>query len=116
MQVSAGLVVNAHPVGAGIGESRDELVGILDHQVAVERQFCCLAQAAYHRRPDGDVGHEMAVHHVHVDHRAAAALGSRNLVRKMRKISRKYRWQQFNHGESGPAGPRRQCIRAPGAA
>ena len=39
----------------------------------------------------------MPVHHVHVDHRAAAPLGRGNLLGQVGEIRRKYRWQQFNH-------------------
>ncbi len=75
--------------------------GILDHQVAVERQLGGLAQALHHRRPKRDVGHKMAVHHVHVDHRAAAPLGRGNLIRQMGKIRRKNRRQKLNHFVTG---------------
>ncbi len=88
VQVPASLVVHAHPVGPRIGKGRNELVGILDHQVAVERQLRRLAQAGDDRRSDGDVGHEVAVHDVDMDHRAAAALRRGNLVREVCKISR----------------------------
>ena len=103
VQVAAGLVVDADPVGPGVGKRGDELVGILDHQVAIERQVGDLAQAFHHRRPDGDVGHKMAVHDVDVDDRAAAALGRGNLVRQMGKIRREDGWQQLNHGAGNPA-------------
>ena len=73
VQMPAGLVVHAHPVGPRIGKGGYELVRVLDHQVAIERQ-ACPAQALHHRRTKGDVGHKMSVHHVHVDHRAAAPL------------------------------------------
>ena len=59
-------LVHRNPVGARIGERRNVLVGILDHQVTIQRQLGHLAQRLHHRRPDGDVGHEVAVHHVHV--------------------------------------------------
>ena len=45
----------------------------------------------------------MAVHHVHVDHRAAAPLGRGNLVGQVGKIGRKNGWQQLDHGTSNGA-------------
>ena len=53
VQVGAGLVVDADPVGAGLGERGNEFVGVLDHQVAVERQAGGLAQALDHRAGQG---------------------------------------------------------------
>jgi len=77
--VAAGLVVNADPTGPGLGKGGNELVRFLDHQMAVKRQAGRTAQALHDRRPQRDVGHKMAVHHVHVDDRAAAPLGRGNL-------------------------------------
>jgi hypothetical protein len=86
--VGTSLVVDAHPVGPGLGKGGNELVRILDHQVAIERQLGHLAQALDHWRPNGDVGHKMPVHHVHVDGRAAAPLSRGNLLRQVGKIRR----------------------------
>ena len=108
--MAAGLVVDADPVGPGVGKGGDEFVGVLDHQVAVERQVGGFAQALDDRRPDGDVGHEMAVHDVHVDDGAAAALGSRNFLGQVRKIRRQNGWQQLNHRLCWRVSLPRQCI------
>ena len=97
VQVPANIVMHAYPVRPCIGKSGDKLVRILDHQVAVERQLRRLAQARHHRRSDRDIGHEMPVHDVDVDHRTAATLRRGNLVRKVRKICRQDRWKQLNH-------------------
>ena len=97
VQVRADFVVDADPVGAGLGERGDEIVGVIDHQVAVEGQAGCLANAGYHGRPDGDVGDEVAVHDVDVDGGAAAALGRGNLIGQVGKISGKDGGQQLNH-------------------
>ena len=102
--------MHADPVGPGIGKGGDELVGVLDHQVAIEGQVGRLAQALHHRRPEGDVGHKMPVHDVHVDDRAAAPLGRGDLVGKPRKIRRQNRWKQLNHSASLARLPPRQCI------
>ena len=100
VQVRARLVVHADPVGARLAECGDELVGVLDHQVAIQRQFGRLAQRLHHRRPQCDVGHKVAVHHVHMDGRAAAALGCGDCVPQMGEVCRQNGWQQFNHGAS----------------
>ena len=86
VQVRAGLVMDAEPVGARISEGGDELVGVIDHQVAVERQAGTFAQAGHHGWTDGDVGDEVAVHDVDVDGGAATALGRGNLVGQVCEI------------------------------
>ena len=75
VQMPTRLVVDAYPVGARLRKGRNVLIRILDHQVAIERKLCRLAQALDDRRPDGDVGDKMPVHHIDMDHCAAAALG-----------------------------------------
>ena len=93
----AGLVVHADPVGPGVGKGGDELVGVLDHQVAIERQAGGLAQALDHRGADGDVGDEMAVHDVDVDDGAAAALGRGNLVGQVGEVGGEDGGKQLDH-------------------
>ncbi len=43
-------------------------------------------RALHHRRPEGDVGDEVAVHDVDVDDGAAAALGCRDFVGQMGEV------------------------------
>jgi hypothetical protein len=43
VQVDAGFVVDPDPIGARLGEGGNEIVGILDHEVAIERQSCDFA-------------------------------------------------------------------------
>ena len=54
-------------IGAGVGEGLKIEVDGLDHQVAIERLVAVRAQRRHQRRAEGDVGDEMAVHHVEVD-------------------------------------------------
>ena len=88
VQVRAGLVVDADPVGARLGKGGDVIVGVIDHQVAVEGQARGLAQAGHHGRADCHIGDEVAVHDIDVDDRAAAALGRGNLIGQMGKVRR----------------------------
>src|SRR5580658_241868 len=99
----ARLVVDAHPVCPRVGKGGDKLVRVLDHQVAVERERGHLAQALHYRRPDGDIGHKMPIHDVHMNGGSASALGGGNLFRQPRKISRQDGWQQLNHARTTPA-------------
>ena len=73
IQVHARFLVHRNPGRAGFGESGNEVVGILNHQVAVEGNTGnCFAQRRDDRRADGDVRHEMPVHDVHMQNGAAA--------------------------------------------
>ena len=88
MQVRARLEVNEDGVGSGTGERLDVLLGLDDHEVDVEGKLRHLAHRFDHDGPDGDVGHEPAVHHVDVDDVRARLLDRPNLFRKPTKIGR----------------------------
>lgn len=90
MQMDAGFVVHADPVSPRFGEGGDELICILDHEVAIERQLCDLAQRLHDRWPKRDVGDEVAVHHVDVNDSTAAALGGSDIFRQPGEVCRQY--------------------------
>jgi len=76
IEVDAGFLMDGNPVGAGLGEGFDEVVGIFDHQVAVEWDVADgFAQRGDYRRADSDVGDEMTVHDVDMEHGAASVDG-----------------------------------------
>ena len=52
---------------AGLGEVVQVALRLDDHQVHVQRQPGAAPGSLHQQRSDGDVGHEAAVHHVHVD-------------------------------------------------
>ena len=54
-------------VRAGVAELLHIAHGTLDHQVDIQRQVGGGADGLDHRDADGDIGHEQAVHHVHMD-------------------------------------------------
>jgi hypothetical protein len=60
------LGVDGHVAGAGLGVLRGPPVRVLDHQVTVQRQRGVLEQRLDHRQAEGEVGHEVVVHDVHV--------------------------------------------------
>ena len=63
--------------------------------------------------PERDVGDEVAVHHIDVNDRTAAALGCSDLFREPCEVCRQYRGQQFNHGASvSAAGGTVQAVTA----
>ena len=64
--VGRGLDVEGDVGGAGLGVVRRPAVGVVDHEVAVERQVGGRVQALHHRQPERQVGDEVRVHHVDV--------------------------------------------------
>ena len=98
MEVAADLLMDAHHVRACLGEVREKVVGILDHEVAVERELRHPAQGLDHGRPEGNVRHEVAVHDVDVDDGSAAALGCCNFVGEVREVGGQDGECQFDQG------------------
>ena len=72
VEVGRRLPVHRDPRGAGGQVVVEQPVGIGDHQVDVERQPRVPRERRDHRRAEGQVGHEVAVHHVDV-HEVGAA-------------------------------------------
>ncbi len=89
------LLVHGNHVGARLGEGFHVAVGLGDHQVAVQRQVGGLAQRAHHGHPDGNVGDEVAVHHVHVQQAAASLLQTVNLLAQTGEVSSQDRGGHF---------------------
>ena len=67
VEVRPSLGMDGDDVGAGLGESVEEQVDRRNHQMDVERLRRVRAERFHHARADGEVGNEMAVHHVDVD-------------------------------------------------
>ena len=106
MQVRQHLDVHRHHVRAGIDERLDVAIGIADHQVHVERQRGRLAQRLHDRHADGDVGHEVSVHHVDVDLIGAAARRGGDLGAEVREVRGENRRRETNRC------PERDVMRA----
>ena len=61
-----------HRGDAGVGEARRPAVRVGNHQVGVQRHRADGLDALHHRQPDGQVGHKVVVHDVHM-HRIGIA-------------------------------------------
>src|ERR671933_2742043 len=66
----------------------------------VEGQTGCAGQRTNYGYPERNIRHEMAVHHVHVDDRGAAALGGLDLLAEPREICRKDGRRNLDHKTS----------------
>jgi hypothetical protein len=59
--------VDRDDVGAGLGKGLEIGIAGRDHQVHVEHLFGVRAQRLHHVGTDGNIGHEVPVHHVDMD-------------------------------------------------
>ena len=91
IQVAAGFLMDRNPVRPSRCEVGNVLVRILDHQVTIQRQFGRLPQRLHNWRSDGDIGHEVSIHYIHMDNRSSALGRRADLIRQARKIRRQYR-------------------------
>ena len=86
MEVRARFGMDGDDVGAGLGEGVEEGVDRRDHQMDVERLGRVRAERLHHRRADGDVRDEMAVHDVDVDPVGAGLVDRAHLLAEPREI------------------------------
>ena len=84
----AGLGVNGDDIGAGRGKVLDVWIGGRDHQMHIEGFGGMGAQGADHRRPNGDIGHEMPIHHIHVDIIGARPVDQTNFLAQLGEVCR----------------------------
>src|SRR3954463_44348 len=82
-------LMNGDPVGTCIRKDGDELVGVLDHQVAVEWQVRDFSDRGHHWRTDRQVGHEVSVHDIEVHQCSASCFCSANLFRQSCEVGGK---------------------------
>lgn len=65
VDVAGGLRVEGDEIGAGVGEVADDRVDGRHHQVHVDRGLdAVVLERLAHHRANGQVGHEVVVHHV----------------------------------------------------
>src|SRR5208283_2123465 len=100
VQVPDGLLVHRNPIGPCFGKCRNEFVGILDHQMTIERRLGNLPQRLHYRRTEGEIGDEMSIHNVDMDDAGATFLGGAYLLAETGEVRRKNRRCKLNQTES----------------
>ena len=78
-------------VGAGFREGFQKGIDRRNHQMHVERFFGMGTKRLHHRRTDGDVGHEMTIHHIDMDEIGAGRLDGFDLGTQPGEIRRQDR-------------------------
>ncbi len=66
VEVRAYFGVNGNPVGSGVGELRDVVVGIGDHKVHVKGQCGCGADGWHQADAERDRRNKVSVHYINV--------------------------------------------------
>src|ERR1019366_187224 len=90
IQVTAHLLMHRDPVGPGVGERRNVLVGILDHQMTVKRNIHGFTERSDHWRPNRNIGHKMAIHDIHMEEGGAPSHRFIGILGQAGEISRQY--------------------------
>ncbi len=85
-----GLHMHDDVVGAGLGEGFQIGIAGRDHQVHVERFPGVRPQGLHHVGTDADIGHEMAVHDVHMDPVGAGRIHRAHLFAELGEIGGQY--------------------------
>ena len=96
VDVRSGLPVHDDRVGPGAREVLDPALGALDHEVDVERAAAVVHQIPERvddQRPDRDGRHEVAIHHVHVNHTRAGVHHCLHLVAQTGEVGRQDGWR-----------------------
>ena len=92
VQVGASLNLYGNDVGAGLGEVGDVLLRLNDHQMHVQGLLGHRTQRFNDQRTDGDVGHEAAVHHVHVNPVSTGLVHRLDLFAEAGEVGREDGW------------------------
>ena len=81
--------VKRHRCRADFRVSRRPVIGILDHQVNIERQGTHLSDALHDWQAESQIGDEVAVHDVHV--KQVRVTHERDVPFEIGEVGRKYR-------------------------
>ena len=98
VHVRANLDVDRHQIGPRLAERLDEAVRVGDHQVHVQSQIGDPPDRLDDRDPDAQVGYEVAVHHVQVEHPGARLLQPTDLPLQIAEIARQQRRSDQRNG------------------
>ena len=96
VQILISFPVDDERIGAGLGKGVDEQIGIVNHQVDFQRQTGHGPQRFDDRHSHGQVGNEVAVHHVDVDAIGSGRFGLGHLRAQSGKIGRQDRRSEFD--------------------
>src|SRR5215475_12236002 len=80
-------------VRAGLSKGLEIRIARRDHQMHVHRLLGMRPERLHHVRPDRDVGHEVAVHHVYVDPVGAGLVDRTHFLAEPSEVGGQDRWR-----------------------
>jgi len=99
-----GFRVHRKPIGARLAKRLDEGIDRRNHQMHVERSLGVGPDRLDHHRSDGDIGNEVAVHHIDMDEIGARLLHRFHFRTQRRKVGGKNGWCDSDGHSSIKAG------------
>ena len=78
--------MDRHPIRTGLHKFRREHINRFDHQMRVERLVAVFPQRFHDHWPEGDVGHEPAIHYVQMQPIRASVRNSSGVSAQVCKI------------------------------
>ena len=87
--------MDGQQIGAGLGKVLDVAYRLVDHQMDVQEHIGTLTDGLDHRDPDGQVGHEAAVHDIHME--IVGAGNFFDIPLQVDEVSGEDRRSNFNH-------------------
>ena len=91
VQVRADLIMHVHHVGAQGFHFGDELLGLDNHQMDIQRLVGQAGNVLQHRESERDIGHKDAVHNVQMDPVGIAAVQHIHLISQVSEVGRENR-------------------------
>jgi hypothetical protein len=97
IQMDAGFLVDGDPIGTRFCKCGDKLVRSFNHEVTIERNFRDFAKRGQDRWSDGDIGDEVAIHHVDVEDGGAPCDSSLGFCAEASEVSGKDGGSELDH-------------------
>ena len=88
MDGRAGFGLDEQVIGARLGEGAKVALGLDDHEMHIDGFRGRPPDGLQHNGPEGDIGHEPAVHHIHMDPVGAGRIDRAHLFAQPREIRR----------------------------
>ena len=86
MKVRAGFGMDRQDVASRLSKCGEVGVDRRDHQMDIKRQIAVRSERANDVWADGDIGHEMPVHHINMNPICARLIDRLNLFTQARKV------------------------------
>ena len=93
MDVGPRFHMHRDDVGTGLGEGFEIGIARRDHQMHVKQLVAVRTQRLHDIRADGDVGHEMAIHHVDMDPVGPGLVDRAHLGAEIGEVGGEDRWR-----------------------